>query len=303
MSREATRSVGTAVRDAIERRGSSSLLLFPLVAFMLVFFLIPFLILLRISFARPTPDGTYVPGTVSLEAFLSIPASSVLRHVILFSFGFGAVATVFSVTIGFVYAYAIWRADGLLTGVLLFSVVLPLLTTLVIRTYAWLPLLTPTGTVNEALLSVGLLAEPFQFAPGFVGALLGQVYVITPYVVLAIYSVLATTDWELVEAARDLGASRPASIVHVVVPHAMPGVVVGTVIAFAWNVGSYAAPALLGGGRERTFAIEVERQVLRQFDWALGSALAMLMLAAVLVAIVIIVAVLGRFGGDLEYAE
>lgn len=295
--------VQNVVQRTVKRRGRSSVLLLPLVAFKLVFFVIPFLILLRISLSEPASDATYAPGTLSLDAFLGIPASSVLRHVIVFSFTFGVIATVITVAIGFLYAYAIWRADGFLKGVLLFSVILPLLTTLVVRTYAWLPLLTPTGTVNEVLLAAGLFSEPFQFAPGFIGALIGQVYVIVPYAVLAIYSVMATMDWEIVEAARDLGASRSTSIVEVVIPHAMPGIVVGTVIAFAWNVGSYAAPALLGGGSERTFAIEVERQVLQQFDWAVGSALAMVMLVLVLVAIVLIVGVLGRYGGESAYVQ
>lgn len=297
-----TRGIGDAVREMYESSGRASLLVLPLLAFKLVFFVIPFLILARIAFSERADSGTHVSGTISLEAFLAIPESSVIRYVIYFSFTFGIVATIITVAVSFFYAYAIWRAEGLLKGLLLFSVILPLLTTLVIRTYAWLPLLTPTGTLNETLLAAGVIADPIQFAPGYVGALVGQVYIIIPYAVLAIYSVLVTMNWETVEAARDLGASRLGSIVHVVIPHAMPGIIVGTVIAFAWNVGSYAAPALLGGGPERTFAIEVENQVLRQFDWAVGSALAIVMLVMVLIAIALIVGVLSRFGGDIEYA-
>lgn len=298
MGRVVTSAERLAEMLPIKRK--SSVLLVPLIAFELVFFAIPFLILLRISLSEQSSESTHVAGTWSLEAYAQIWQSGVLRHVVIFSFLFGLVTTALTVFISFVYSYAIWRSDGLKKAILLFSVVLPLLTTLVIKAYAWVPLLTPTGTVNDVLLALGILSVPQQFVPGLPGAIVGQLYVIIPYAVLAIYSVMSTMDWGRVEAARDLGASRPRSVLEVVVPQAMPGVAVATVISFAWNIGAYAAPALLGGGSERTFAVEVESQMLLNLNWPLASALAIFMMVFILVCIMAILSGLNRIGGGVD---
>jgi spermidine/putrescine transport system permease protein len=180
--------------------------------------------------------------------------------------------------------------------------VLPLLTTLVIKTYAWVPLLAPSGTVNTLLLAVGLLSSPIQVVPNTLGVVVGQVYIVLPYAMLAIYSVLSTVEWELVEAARDLGAGRVRSFFEVVLPEIMPGITVATIISFAWSVGAYSAPALLGAGSDRPFALEVQEQMLLNFNWPVATALSTVMLVLMFVSIVCIYAVLGRFGGGISDA-
>ncbi|AHF99875.1 ABC transporter permease [Halostagnicola larsenii XH-48] len=286
---------------ARSRSKRALLLMLPLVAFELLIFVAPFLILLRISVSEAGDRGAaYADGTWSLDAYADVLTSGVAREVIAHSFTIGIVATVIAVAVALLYAYAIWRAEGLRKSLLLFSVVLPLLTTLVVKTYAFRPLLSPTGTLNSLLESLGLLSTPLEIVPGLAGAIVGQVYIVLPYAVLAIYSVLATMDWQLVEAARDLGASRPRSVLEVVVPQAMPGIVVATVISFAWSVGSYAAPFLLGDNV--TFAMRVEGQILRDFQWPTATALSVVMIGAMLVVIAALVTVLSRFGGEMEYA-
>ena len=270
----------------------------PLLAFELLVFVIPFVILLRISVAGSSPDQAYAEGTWSLEAYREVFTSDVLWNVVTYSFQLGLIVTVLSVLLGFFYAYAIWRTSGLVKSLLLFSVVLPLLTTLVIRTYAFNPLLSPTGTLNELLLSFSLLSEPVQFVPATAGAVVGQLYIVLPYAVLAIYSVMATTDWHVVEAARDLGASRPRSVLEVVVPQVMPGIIVAAVISFAWSVGAYAAPDLLSNSI--TFAMHVEDLILSDVRYPVAAALSTVMLGLMLVGVGAIYAVLSRFGGDVD---
>ena len=293
------------VRNAVAARSQSGralLLMAPLVAFELLIFVVPFAMLLRISLAEGATAEAYATGTWSLEAYRDVLASGLARDIIQYSFMIGIAVTIVTIAIAVLYAYAIWRADGVVQSVLLFSVVLPLLTTLVVKTYAFRPLLTPEGTLNDVLLSLNLLSEPAAIVPGTAGVIIGQVYIVLPYAVLAIYSVMASLDWQLVEAARDLGASRPRSVLEVVVPQAMPGIVVATVISFAWSVGAYAAPFLLGGG-EISFAARVEDQLLRNFQWPQATALSVVMIALMLVSIAGIVAVLGRFGGgEADYA-
>ncbi|ELY97576.1 binding-protein-dependent transport system inner membrane protein [Natrialba chahannaoensis JCM 10990] len=296
-----------SLRESVAGQSSSTralLLMAPLIAFELLVFVIPFLILLRISFAEPSSDLIYEPGTWSVEAYAgvidNILAFELFWSIVSYSFLLGIVVTVVTVALALFYAYAIWRATGLIKTLLLFSVVLPLLTTLVIRTYAFSPLLSPTGTFNDLLLSVGLLSDPVQFVPSTVGAVIGQVYIVLPYAVLAIYSVLATMDWHVVEAARDLGASRPRSVVEVVVPQAMPGIIVAAVISFAWSVGAYAAPGLLS--ENITFALYVEELLLGDLRYPTAAALSVIMLVLMLVTISIMFAVLNRFGGDFDLA-
>lgn len=281
------------------QRGTTraKLLLVPLTVFETIFFVIPLLFLLRISLYEPTTSGAYLDGTWSLTNYVSILTSSFIHDILIFTFKLAVVSTIITVVIGFAYAYAVWRASGLKRNALLFAMVLPLLTTLVAKLYAWVLLLTPNGTVNEYLLGAGLIDQPLALMNNFLGTVIGQVYICLPYAVLAIYSVMSTLEWDTVEAAHDLGASRPRAVIEVVVPGAMPGIAVATVITWAWGVGAYAAPSLLGSASERTFAIEVENRMLAQFNWPEASAMALLILVLVLVSVMLLFNFLNRYGG------
>lgn len=298
MNALADESMFAWVGEHIKRRDSTTVfLLAPIAAFELAFFVVPFLILVRMSFNTQPETGFYESGW-TLAAYGDILASNLYQQIILFSFKLGVVATVVAVLLGLFYAYAAYRAEGLTKSILLFSVILPLLTTLVVKTYAWRPLLAPNGVLNDILLSLGLVDGRIQFAPSLFGTVVGQVYIVFPYAVLAIYSVLSTLDWDVVEAARDLGASRPRSFVEVVLPEVLPGVAVATVVSFAWSVGAYAAPSQLGTGAQTTFAMEIGNLMLTNFNWPLGAAFALLMLAAMLAATLAVIRLLtGSVGG------
>ncbi|WP_232688463.1 ABC transporter permease [Halobacterium zhouii] len=284
--------------EKIKSRGSRNIFLVaPLAAFELVFFLIPFLILVRMSLNANVDPGFYA-SAFTLEGYRAVLESSLYHQLIIFSFKLGVVATVLAVGLALFYAYAAYQAEGFRQSVLLFSVILPLLTTLVVKTYAWRPLLAPNGVLNDILLGLGVIGTPISFAPGIVGTLVGQVYIVFPYAVLAIYSVLTTMDWDTVEAARDLGASRPRSFFEVVVPEVLPGIAVATVMSFAWSVGAYAAPSQLGSGQQTTFAMEIESLMLTQFDYPTGAAFSLLMLGGMLVVSLAVMRLLtGSIGG------
>ncbi len=147
---------------------------------------------------------------------------------------------------------------------------------------------------------MNLIGSPVQIVPSTAGVIIGQTYIVLPYAVLAIYSVMATMDWHVVEAARDLGASRPRSVLEVVVPQVMPGIIVAAVISFAWSVGAYAAPDLLSNSI--SFAMHVEGLMLSGLRYPLAAAFSVVMLVLMLVCIGVLFAVLNRFGGDFELA-
>lgn len=283
------------------QRGSNraKLLMIPLILFEVVFFIIPLIYLLRISLYKPTSEGVYAAGTWSLQSYIEILTSDLIVGLVIFTVKFTLIVTMVTLALALLLSYSIWRADGMLKTVLLFTVILPLLTTLVVKLYAWLLLLSPIGPFNNALMSVEFVQRPLILVNNFFGIVVGQVYVALPYATLAIYSVLSTIEWDTVEAARDLGANRPRSVFEVVLPQALSGISVATVITFAWGVGAYAAPALLGSASEETFAIEVERLMLSQFNWPVASALSIVLLVIILVTILVLFNLINRRGGEM----
>jgi len=261
------------------------LLLVPLLLFDLVVFVVPMGYLLRVSLTESTDTGgAFVEGTWSVDGYRYIGESGLLREVFGWTMLFAVVATVLAVAIGTLYAYAAWRASGVTRAVLLGGVVLSMFTTLVVKLFAARLMLQPEGPLNDAMLAAGLVDAPLTLVQNEVGVLLGQLYVVLPYTVLAVYSVLTGLDEHLVEAAHDLGATRWRAVREVVVPHAVPGMAVGGVIAFAWSAGAFAAPALLGSSSERTVAVEVQR-LLRDFNYPAAAALAVVLTGVVFVAL------------------
>lgn len=299
MSAHYSHSVSNRVGHWLKRGSNrAKLLMVPLILFELVFFIVPLLYLLRISLYENTNAGAYAAGTWSVQSYIDVLESDLLYGLLVFTVKFTIVVMVITLALSILLAYATWRAEGTLKTALLFAIILPLLTTLVVKLYSWLLILSPVGPLNETLIAVGWIEDPLILVNNFTGTVVGQVYTALPYATLAIYSVLSTIDWSTVEAARDLGASRPRSFYEVVLPQALPGIAVGMVVTFAWSVGAYAAPALLGSATEKTFAIEVERLMLRQFNWPVAAALSIVLLLIVLASILVMFGLLNRWGGE-----
>lgn len=299
MSHQAIESFPEQIGSWFRRSSNrAKLLIIPLLIYEILFFLVPLAYLFRMSLQEPTADGVFTPGTWSIQGYINVLQSDLIMGMIRFTIEFTIAVTAVTLVLSVFMSYVLWRAKGWLKTMLLFSIILPLLTTLVVKLYAALLLLSPIGPINEALLNFGVVDTPVMMINNFFGTIIGQVYTAMPYATLAIYSVMSTIDWETVEAARDLGASRIRSFYEVVLPLSLPGITVGLVITFAWSVGAYASPALLGSASERTFAIEVERLLLRQFNWAMAGALSILLLVIVLISILLMFALLHRLGGE-----
>jgi len=274
----------------------AGLLVVPIVGFELAVFAGALLYLLRMSFYASTPDGLYQPGTWTLDNYAQLVTDGYLQGRLLFSLQLGAVVTAITLIVGFVYAYAAWRADGRFRAVLLGAVLVELLISIVIKVYAWVPLLAPNGTINSLLVGGGLVADPIELLGTEIGVVIGLVYSMLPYVVLAVYAVLTSLDWALVEAARDLGASRPRSVLEIVVPQAMPGLLGGGITAFSWSTVAFAAPSILGSPSERTVASEAGRFVNTTFDWPRAAALGIEAVVVVVLVIGVTVGLIQRFG-------
>jgi spermidine/putrescine transport system permease protein len=261
-------------------------LIAPLLLFDLLVFVAPFGLLLRISLSERQPARAYAEGTWSTGGYeYLLDPSNTLASVLGFTFAFAVVVTVLSVAVATLYAHAMWRANGALRIVLTAGALVSMFTAIVVKLFAAILVISPDGVLNAALVGSGLLSEPLRLVNNAAGAVIGQLYIVVPYSVLAVYSVLSTVDESLIEAARDLGASGPSAFREVVVPHAVPGMLVAGVISFTWSVGSYAAPLLLGSGSERTAGIAVSDLLLREFDWPAAAALAITVTLSVVVAL------------------
>ncbi|ERH04286.1 MAG: ABC-type spermidine/putrescine transport system, permease component I [Halorubrum sp. J07HR59] len=286
------------IRDRLGRvSNSGSALILPLVLFDLLVFVVPFGYLLRIALTERSSTAQYNEGTWSIDGFGYVLTEQTLTGAFLFTLGFAVLVTVISVAVSTMYAYAIWRADGLLRVTLLVGVLMSMFTAIVVKLFAAILVFSPNGVLNTTLIASGAITEPIALVNNLSGAVIGQLYIVVPYTILAVYSVLSTIDESLIEAGRDLGAGPVRTFREVVVPHTVPGMLVGGVISFTWSVGSYAAPLLLGSGAERTVGVAVADLLLRRFDWAAAASLGVLVTVTVFVALAVAYIAVGRTRG------
>ena len=170
-------------------------------------------------------------------------------------------------------------------------VLLPLWTSVLVRTYAWMVLLGRNGVFNRAMLEAGLISDPIPMLNNLSGVLIGMVHVLLPYMVLPIYGAVRRVDPSLVSAAEGLGASNARIFRRVYLPLTLPGIFAGTVIVFVLSLGFYITPALLGGGRVIMLAVMIEQQVHQTLNWPFAAALS----ASLLVVTLAIYAMAQRF--------
>lgn len=276
-------------------RHRDRLLVAPVLMFEVVVFLGAILYLVRLSLYVPADVAPYRPGTWTLSNYANVLTDPLLQSRLVYSLLLGAVVTAITLVLGFVYAYAAWRASGRKRLLLLGAVLVELLISIVIKVFVWVPILSPEGTVNDALQAVGIITESLALVNNDIGVVIGLVYSMFPYVVLAVYAVLSTLDWATVEAARDLGASRVRSVLSVVVPQAVPGLVAGGITAFAWSTVAYAAPTVLGSKAQHTVASDANR-FITNFEWPRAAALGVEAVVVVVLVVALALAVIRRFG-------
>ena len=275
-------------------------LLAPLLALDVLVFLVPTAYLLRVSLTARTPGGAFVEGSWALDGYRYVTETSLVHEILAFTLLFAVLVTALAVAIGVGYAYAAWCATGWTRTLLLGGAVCSLFTTLVVKLFAVVLVYSPRGLVNDLLRAVGLASEPVLLVDNLAGAVIGQLYIVVPYAILAVYAVLSSLDTQLVEAARDLGADGSGVFREVVLPHVRPGVAVAAVIAFTWSVGAYPAPLLLGSGSEQTVGILVSQLLLARFDWPAAAALSVVTVGTVFGSLLVVLWRLDLAGGLLD---
>ena len=178
----------------------------------------------------------------------------------------------------------------------MFLITLPFFTSLIIRLYAWLVILKPSGVINDLLLGLGLIDAPLDMLFTRFAVVLGMVYVMIPFMFLPVYASVERLDRAMIEASGDLGARGWQTFLKVILPQTMPGIAGGSVLVFIPSVGNFIIPDVLGGAKGLMIGNLVEQQFLDARNWPFGAALSMVIMAVVLTVMLFYVKKIVRAG-------
>ena len=255
------------------------LILLPAVLVLLALFVYPLLGIVDRSVSKRGVGYT-------LEFYGQIWRVPVYLHVIARTFQTSALVTLLCLALGYPLAYLLATLRPRVARLLLIIVVLPFFTSIIVRTYAWMVLLGRNGVVNQYLAWLGLTDAPLPLLYNQGGVLIGMTYVLLPYMVLTVYSVMLGIDPGFVRAAHSLGASRWQAFRRVFLPLSLPGVAGGTLLVFILSLGFFITPALMGGPSDVMIAMLIEREVEFTLNWSFASALAVILLVLTLIGFV-----------------
>jgi len=269
------RSLAPERRDAVR----FLLLMLPAIAVLLALFVYPLLGIVDRSVYRTRSGYT-------LDFYWQIVRVPVYLQVLWRTFRTAALVTLTCLALGYPLAYLLAAVRPRVARLLLIVVVLPFFTSIIVRTYAWMVLLGRNGIVNQYLAWLGLTQAPLPLLYNQGGVLIGMTYVLLPYMVLTLYSVMRGIDPALVRAAHGLGASRWQAFRRVFLPLSLPGIAGGTLLIFILSLGFFITPALMGGPADMMIAMLIEREVEFTLNWSFASALAVILLLLTLIGFV-----------------
>ncbi len=260
-----------------------------------VFFLAPFLMVLRTSLADPViaqppftplidPSGGF---QLTLDNYRLLFRDSLFLWSYLESVRIAAVSTLLCLLVGYPMAYAIARSPQPWRNVFLLMVILPFWSSFLLRIYAWMGLLGTHGLVNTVLLDLGLADRPLALMYNDAAVYLGIVYTYLPFMVLPLYAVLEKHQLALREAALDLGARPLRVFTDITLPLSLPGVVAGSMLVFIPAIGEYVIPALLGGLDTRMIGRALFDEFFINRDWPLASAVATVLLIVIVLPLMV----------------
>jgi putrescine transport system permease protein len=268
-----------------------------------LFFLVPFLIVLKISLSQTAiAQPPYTPvfdvtggwqglaafiGALALENYSFIASDWLYLASYLKSLEIAAFSTLLLLIIGFPLAYGMARAPRCWQPALFMLVVLPFWTSFLIRIYAWINVLQRDGLLNQILLALRLADEPPAWLATDTAVYIGMVYSYLPFMVLPLYATLEQMDATLIEAAADLGCPRCKAFWLVTVPLSLPGVIAGTLLCFIPIVGEFVIPDLLGGSQSMMIGQTLWTEFFLNKDWPVASAVAVLLLCLLLAPILL----------------
>ncbi len=245
--------------------------------------------------------GLAAPATIAVAVFLVIPVANTILttfgdprgvfapYIAFYNSGFrrtvlyrtveiALVTTAISLTLGFLTAWVVAKAPGRIKSILIIAAVFPLLTGVVIRSFAWMIILGKNGILNGFLMWTGAIAAPLSMLYTEGAVIVAMVYLFTPLMILTLVGVLEGIPEDLVQASQSLGANPAATFRQVIFPLAVPGLIVGSVLVFTGSFTSYATPQILGGERQMMMGTFLYQRAMVTFDWVGASTIAAVMI-------------------------
>ena len=260
-------------------------------AFLVVVFLLPFLVVIQISVSEMgevfiRDIALWSDGVLSIRLnlgnYVAMARDSLYIDTYLNSLGFAAITTGICLVVAYPFAYFLARSPAERRPALLMLVMLPFWTSFLLRVYAWKMLLADAGVVNAVAMSLGLIAEPIKMMNTPFSLLLGMVYTYVPFMILPLYANLVKMDFRLLEAAYDLGASPWRAFWLVTVPLSKAGIVAGCTLVFIPALGEFVIPSLLGGAENVMIGRVVYDEMFGANNWPRAAALAVVMILMIL---------------------
>ncbi len=266
---------------------------------LLLFFLVPFAIVLKIAFADQVlaqppytsltawADGKYLTLKLNVSNFLFLVQDNLYWKAYLNSVQVAAVSTIFCLLIGYPMAYGIARTNPAWRNVLLMLVILPFWTSFLLRVYAWIGILKNNGVINQVLMAIGVIDDPIVMMQTPFAVYVGIVYSYLPFMIMPLYATLEKMDLTLLEAAYDLGARPFKTFLTITLPLSLPGIIAGCMLVFIPAVGEFVIPELLGGQSTPMIGKVLWDEFFANRAWPVASAVAIAILLLLVVPIMV----------------
>ncbi|WP_027061504.1 ABC transporter permease subunit [Mesorhizobium loti] len=270
---------------------------------LLFFFLIPFVIVFKISLSQTaiamppyTPVLDFKGGVsgffagfrnLNFDNYVWLTQDALYFKAYVTSVIIAAISTLLTLIVGYPIAYGMSRAPATIRPTLLMLVILPFWTSFLIRVYAWIGILKPEGLLNQLLLSLHIINQPLVILNTYTAIFIGIVYSYLPFMVLPLYSSLEKMDYSLIEAAKDLGCPPTSAFWKITFPLSVPGVIAGCLLVFIPAVGEFVIPDLLGGSSTLMIGKTLWNEFFANRDWPVSSAVAVILLLLLTVPIML----------------
>lgn len=261
----------------------------PALVYLTLFMVLPLLTLLTFGFVT-IDRGSITDGGFTFVHIAGVLSNPLVWRLLWRSFWIATVSATFTLLLAYPVAYAYGHLKGLWRTLLLVAIISPLLTSALVRTYAWIVILGGRrGLLNQTLISLGLIEQPLQILNTSLAVLIGMTQIHLPFMILPLLAVLSERDRRFEDASLNLGASQVATFFRITVPMSMPAIVAGFALVFAIAYTNFIVPQLLGGGNYSTLAMQVYEQTIVVLDWSRGAALATLLLTTCFAFVFVIV--------------
>lgn len=243
-----------------------------------LFVLLPNLMIIATSFLT-RHESDLIEFTFTFDNYLRL-MDPIYARVMWHSFYMAIIATLVCLVIGYPFAYTIAKMPEKWRPIMLFLVIVPFWTNSLIRTYGLKIVLGTQGILNKALLSLGIIDTPIRIMFTETAVMIGLVYILLPFMILPLYSAIEKLDNTYIEAARDLGANKLQTLLRVILPLTMPGIIGGCLLVLLPALGMFYVADLLGGARNLLIGNVIKTQVLNARDWPFGAAISIALTAA-----------------------